>query len=140
MKARYLPVVALIVLALTACGAKAAEYTCQQAIDALKAAGLEAESPRVMTKDDYGLAPMLATEGMRFLIPSLCDDCGGRVFAFSSSEDLDKTKTFYDELGKQSALFFSWTFAQGNILIQINGDLPEDQAKKYEQALGTLGQ
>jgi hypothetical protein len=50
---------------------------------AFRAAGLEAESARAMTRDDYGLAPLLGT-GYRFLIPSLCPDCGGRLYQFDS--------------------------------------------------------
>ncbi|WP_267206730.1 hypothetical protein [Salinibacillus xinjiangensis] len=34
-----------------------------------------------MTKDDYGMAPMKAEEGFRFLIPSLGEGAGGRILA-----------------------------------------------------------
>lgn len=91
-----------------------------------------------MTKDDYGLAPMTAVEGMRFLIPSLCPDCGGRVLSFASSEDLEVTKAYYAELGRASAIFFSWVFVKDNILVQINGDLPEEKAKQYEAVLDAM--
>jgi len=92
-----------------------------------------------MTKDDYGMAPMTAVEGIRFLIPSLCPDCGGRVLSFASPEDLEMTKAYYVELGRASAIFFSWVFVKDNILVQINGDLPEERAKQYEVALGAIG-
>lgn len=114
------------------------KWTSNQVIEAFKAAGLEAEETRPMTKDDYGMAPMFEVEGIRFLIPSLCADCGGRVLSFASQGDLDTTQAYYVELGKSSALFFSWTFAKDNILVQINGDLPEEQARQYEAALNTL--
>lgn len=130
-------VVLVTALALAGCGA-GQRWTCQQAIDAFQAADLEAENAKAMTKEDYGMAPMLTEEGMRFLIPSLCDDCGGRVMSFTKGADLERTKAYYDDLGKQSAMFFSWTFARGNILVQINGDLPEEQARKYEDALSDL--
>lgn len=91
-----------------------------------------------MTKDDYGMAPMAAVEGTHFLIPSLCSDCGGRILSFAAQPDLDMTKAYYDSLGKSSAAFFSWTFVKDNILVQINGDLPEAKARKYESALGNL--
>lgn len=114
------------------------KWTSNQAIETFKVAGLEAEETRPMTQDDYGMAPMLAVEGTRFLIPSLCPSCGGRVLSFASQNDLDATQAYYVELGKSSALFFSWTFARGNILVQINGDLPEEKARQYEVALNTL--
>ncbi len=110
-------------------------WTTSQAGDAILAAGLEFESPRPMEKDDYGMAPMSAQEAVRFLTPSVCADCGGRLFSFSSQADLDLMQKYYEELGRQSALLFSWVFVKDNILIQINGDLPEDQALKYQASL-----
>lgn len=104
-------------------------------IAAFRAAGLEAEDVRPLTKDDYGMAPMMATEALRFYIPALGEGAGGRLFAFANQADLETTQKFYVEMGRASALAFSWTFARANILVQINGDLPEDQARKYEKAL-----
>jgi hypothetical protein len=115
-----------------------ARWTSQQAGDAIKAAGLEFESPTSMTKDDYGMAPMMAVEGIHFLIPSLCSDCGGRLLVFDNQAGLDATKSYYEEMGKSSALFFSWAFEKDNILLQINGDLPEVKAKAYQAALEAL--
>lgn len=115
------------------------KYKSQQAIDAIKAAGLEAEQNRPMTRDDYGAAPLLAIEGIRFFIPSLGADNGGRAFSFSSQADLERTKAYYVELGRSSALLFSWTFSVENLLVQINGKLADDKAKQYEVALGKLG-
>jgi len=136
-----LALVDLVIVGLIAgCGASFEQWSVQDAVDAFEAAGLECEDRRAMTKDDYGVAPMVATEGTRFLIPSLCEDCGGRIMSFASQGDLDATKAYYDELGKTSAAFFSWTFASDNILVQINGDLPEPQARAYEQALRGLGE
>ncbi len=108
--------------------------TPQDVINAFKAMGLEAENVRAMTKDDYGLSPM-ASEGMRFYIPSLGADKGGRVMYYDDPAILQAAKTYYEELGKSSAIFFSWVFVNGNILVQINGELPEEQAVKYESAL-----
>jgi len=122
---------------LVACGGSSADFTAQDAVDAFNAAGLEVVSPRPMTKDDYGLAPMVATEGIHFLIPSLGSG-GGRIMAFDSQGDLEKTKEFYVTMGEESAIFFSWVFVKDNILVQINGDLPEAQARAYEAALMTL--
>lgn len=109
-----------------------------QGIDAFKKAGLEAENVRVMTKDDYGMAPMTAKEAKRFYTPSIGEDKGGRIFLFEKKSDLEKTKKYYDDLGAQSAMLHSWTFANENILVQLNGDVKEDQAKKYEEALKNL--
>ena len=113
-------------------------WTADQVVEAFKSSGLEAENPVVMTKEDYGIAPMGAKVGLHFSIPSLCPTCGGRILAFDNQGNLDISRTYYETLGKQSAAFFSWVFVKDNILVQINGDLPEEQARKYEQTLQEL--
>lgn len=115
-----------------------ARWATADAIAAIQTAGLEFVDPHPMTKDDYGMAPMSATEAVRFLLPSVCSDCGGRLYSFSSQADLELMRNYYEELGRQSALFFSWVYAKDNLLIQINGDLPEDQALMYKDALENL--
>ena len=104
-------------------------------VTALQAAGLEAVDPVPMTKDDYGLAPLLGV-GVRFLIPSLCSDCGGRAF-IGQPEQIQQLRAYYDSLAQSSAVFFSWVFVtpDGRAMIQINGDLPEDQARRYQAVL-----
>jgi hypothetical protein len=113
-------------------------WTSNDVVEIFKSASLEVAGTRPMTKDDYGMAPMRAIEGTHFVIPSLCSNCGGRILSFSSQEDLEATKTYYEDLGKNNALFFSWVFVKDNILIQINGDLPEGKARQYESALNSL--
>lgn len=105
---------------------------------AILSAGLEYSDPREMTADDYGMAPMVADEAVRFLIPSLCADCGGRTFILSSQADLDSLAEYYNELSKASAMFFSWVFVKDNVLIQLNGSLPEETALKYQSALESM--
>lgn len=114
------------------------KWSIENAQNAIIKAGLEFESPSEMTKDDYGMAPLTAKKGVRFFIPSLCSDCGGRLFTFSTKEDLESIYRYYDELGKQSAMFFSWVFFKDNVLIQINGDLSEEKALEYQTALDTI--
>jgi|DewCreStandDraft_4_1066084.scaffolds.fasta_scaffold20630_7 hypothetical protein len=114
-----------------------ARWTIEQAAAAIIAAGLEFESPRPMTADDYGFAPYVG-EGVRFLIPSLGPDSGGRLFALQNQAELDSLREYYESLGRQSAAFFSWVFTRDNILIQINGSLPADIAARYEQALKAM--
>lgn len=130
-------VIFIVMFTLLACNLSTllpTKITPQKVIDSFKAAGLEAENPTRMIPDDYGIAP-IADEGIHFFIPSLCSDCGGRVFYCKDINQLMNIKEYYDRLGKASALFFSWVFVSGNILVQINGDLPEEQAHKYELIL-----
>lgn len=135
MKQLCLFFVVILTTLLSACGTPTkATPTADDVITAFKNAGLEAESPKKMSKDDYGAAPFVC-EGTRFLVPSLGEDSGGRVFICNNDQDRDNLANYYQELGKSSALFFSWVFVKGNIVVQINGDLKEDIAHKYEQAI-----
>lgn len=113
-------------------------YTTAQVVAAFKAAGLEAENSRPMTPADYGLAPLVAVEGTRFFIPSLGAEAGGRAMSFNTLDDMNRVKKYYDDLARSSAALFSWVFLNGNILIQINGTLPENKARLYESTLNAL--
>ena len=108
-------------------------------VAAFKSAGLEAESPQALTKKDYGLAPYVCS-GTRFLVPSLGADKSGRIFICPNADDLALLKDYYDKLGRASAMFFSWTFVKGLVLVQINGDLEETVANKYKTALESMHQ
>lgn len=116
-----------------------ARWKSSDAIAQFQKAGLDVGAFVPMAKEDYGLAPLTATEGTHFFIAALGQGGGGRIMSFASAADLARVKAYYDNLGKQSAAFFSWVFVRDNILVQINGDLPEAEARKYEVALGQLG-
>lgn len=131
--------VMLLFISLTACGdSNFQEYKIDDVLTAFKDAGLEAEDTKEMTKDDYGMAPMKAVEAKRFLIPSLGEDSGGRIFSFDNEEDLEQTKAYYDDLGKETAMLFSHTASNKNILIQINGDLEDKKFDEYKEVLNSL--
>lgn len=119
--------------------ATSAHWKVQQVIDAFKAAGLEVVSPAPMTKKDYGVAPYVGDEAVHFLVPSVCPDCGGRIFSIANKDDQAALADYYNKLAKISASFFSWVFQKDNILVQINGDLPDAKAKAYQAALNNLG-
>jgi len=118
--------------------AEAIEVTPEAVIAAFQAAGLEAESARPMTREDYGMAPLVG-EGVRFLIPSLGEDAGGRVIQVPDDAERASLIAYYVDLGKSSALFFSHVFEHGDIVVQINGDLADDIAAQYEAALRAVG-
>lgn len=121
-------------LLLTACGGGG--LTSDKVIQAFKDAGLEAENTSTLTKEDYGVAPYVCA-GTRFLIPSIGVDKGGRVFQCDNDKDRDALVSYYTELGKVSAAFYSWVYVKDNIVVQINGDLPEETASQYETALSS---
>lgn len=113
-------------------------WTAEDVVEAFQAAGLEVGKFRDLTDEDYGFAPTVATGGIRFFIPSLCYDCGGRIFIFDDPIMLEAVKGYYDKLGADGVLYFSWTLKHDNVLVQINGDLPEAKMKLYKEALETL--
>jgi hypothetical protein len=121
----------VFVFLFTAC---AKQVTGADVVASFKTAGLEAESTHPMTKDDYGPAPYVCT-GTRFLVPSIGADSGGRIYICDNTKDRDAIANYYTEMGKASAMLFSWVFVKDNIVIQINGDLSEDIARKYEAAI-----
>lgn len=131
MKTKLLLALLFITLITVSCGAK--PVTSEQVIASFKAKGLEAESVRPMDKKDYGAAPYVCA-GTRFFTPSLGEK-GGRLFICDNTADRDALADFYIKLGKGSAMLFSWVFVKGNVLVQINGDLPEATAKQYEAAI-----
>lgn len=134
---KHLFIVSSLLLLLTACGGSTPTITGDQVVGKLKAAGLEAEKPAPMTKEDYGLAPFVC-KGTHFFTPSVDDTAGGRIYVCEDEKERDSLKAYYDALGKGSAMFFSWTFAKGSVLVQVNGDLPEAKARQYEAVVNAL--
>ncbi len=77
-------------------------------------------------------------EEIHFFISSICDDCGARVFSFRTQSDLNKVRDYYVGLGKPGEPFFSWVLVKDNLLVQLNGKLPEERARQYETALNNI--
>lgn len=114
-----------------------APITLEAIVYGLKNAGLEAENPTLLSKSDYGLAPYVC-KGAHFFIPSVCSDCGGRIFVCPNQDDLNALQSYYRDLGRQSAALYSWVFSKNNVLIQINGDMQESVARNYETVLNSI--
>ncbi len=114
------------------------KWTSAQVVDAFRDAGLDVGNPRPLTKADYGLAPYVGKEGTRFFIPSLGSDRGGRIISFENAEELARLQKYYVDAGKASAAISSWVYVRDNVLVQINGSLPEDRARRYEDALNNM--
>lgn len=128
----------IVVGLLAACSSGEPTVKVDDVVAKFKEAGLEAESPTEITKDDLGMAPMRFEEGRRILVPSLGDDNGGRVFVFKDKGDLEELKSYYDELGKSSAMLFSYTHANDHVLIQMNGDMEQAEFDKYAKVIDEL--
>jgi hypothetical protein len=106
----------------------------ERIISAFKKAGLEAEGVRPMNQSDYGAAPQICN-GTRFFIPSLGPNNGGRIFICDKQDERDALTNYYNGLAAQGSIYVSWVFVKGNVIVQINGQLPNEIAKKYEAAI-----
>ena len=122
----------LLVFSTAGCAPKVANGA--TVIAAFQKAGLEAADVRPMTRSDYGEAPFVCT-GTRFFIPSLGPGNGGRVFICNKTQDRNALSSYYNGLAAMGSIYISWVYVKGNVLVQINGSLPDETARKYESAI-----
>ncbi|WP_242274793.1 stress protein [Bacillus cereus group sp. BfR-BA-01310] len=101
-------------------------------INEFKKAGLEAENATNLPQKEFG---NMRKDGKRILVPALGQDNGGRLFEFSKKEDLEKAKKYYDDLSNSSPMLFSHTYAKGNFLLQMNGDMKDEEFNKYKEVM-----
>ncbi|PEW83734.1 stress protein [Bacillus cereus] len=101
-------------------------------INEFKKAGLEAENPTDLPQKEFG---NMRKNGKRILVPALGQDNGGRLFEFNKKEDLEKAKKYYDDLSNSAPMLFSHTYAKGNFLLQMNGDMKDEEFTKYKEVM-----
>ncbi|HDR7471882.1 stress protein [Bacillus toyonensis] len=126
---------ALLLFGLSACDSvksMTSNVTVGKVIEEFKAAGLEADNPSDLPEKEFGNT---RKEVKRILVPALGEDSGGRIFEFKNKEDLEKAKKYYDDLGNGNQMLFSHTYAKGNFLIQMNGDMEDAQFNKYKEVM-----
>lgn len=126
---------ALLLFGLAACDSvksMTSNVTVGKVIEEFNAAGLEAENPSDLPEKEFGNT---RKEAKRILVPALGEDSGGRIFEFKNKEDLEKAKKYYDDLGNGNQMLFSHTYAKGNFLIQMNGDMEDAQFNKYKEVM-----
>jgi hypothetical protein len=128
----FVPVACMLMLFMSSCASQ--PVTAERIISAFKNAGLEAENTRPMSKEEYGTAPQVC-HGTRFFIPSLGSGNGGRIFICDNTNDRDALTNYYNGIAAQGSIYVSWVFVKGNVVVQINGQLPDETAKKYEAAI-----
>jgi hypothetical protein len=118
-----------------------ARWTTAQVIAAFQAYGCYTSEVSPMTKRDYGQAPALAAEGVKYQLLFLGQEAADRlvrVLAFDNPSDLDQTLRYYEGLRTMAPGVEGWNFSRGNILVRISGIMPETPAREYEAALQTL--
>ena len=82
--------------------------------------------------EDRSLIPKTYEEQVSFTVPSSGERAGGRVFTFPSEEALEPVSEYYEEFG---GVFSSHVYTEGNVLVQIDGEVPEGEADRYGEVL-----
>ena len=104
--------------------------------------GLNVMEPKIMTRNDYGIAPLLAEEAVSFGAQfaefvfenedgSIDQFNYGRLFLVRDENDLQTIKAVYDDLGKEAAMLYSHTYSKGDILLQMGGDVSDEDFALY---------
>jgi hypothetical protein len=57
------------------------------------------------------------------------------VLSFDNQNALESAKSFYVEASAADNSISSWVFAKDNILLQLNGEIPEAEALAYGSIL-----
>ncbi|HDR7718441.1 stress protein [Bacillus albus] len=111
---------------------KETKITVDSIITEFKNADLQAENPTDLPQKEFG---NLRKEGKRIVVPALGEDKGGRLFEITKKEDLEKVKKYYDKLRNSAPMLFSHTHANGNFLLQMNGDMKDEEFTKYKDVM-----
>lgn len=106
--------------------------TVGKVIEEFKVAEIEAEEPSDLPEKEF---ENTRKEAKRILVPALGEDSGGRIFEFKNKEDLEQAKKYYDDLGNGNQMLFSHTYAKGNLLLQMNGDMEDAEFKTYKEVM-----
>lgn len=130
----FLGFIVIAIFILSACGKN---YDVKDVTKGFNDDGLSVKEEREMTRHDYGMAPMKAKEGVIFGVEKGYDDqyMNGRLMKFDNKDDLEQTKKYYDEVGKESALLYSHTYSKDDFLLQMNGEIDDKTFEKYEKSM-----
>jgi hypothetical protein len=112
------------------------EPNAEEVIQAFRDEGLEVgETQQVDREGDRSFVPKTYEEQVSFKIPSQGERVGGRVFTFESQEDLEQVREHYEGFEE---LFSSHVYVEDEVLVQISGSVPEDDAERYGEVLREL--
>ena len=110
-----------------------AQPTSADVVERFKAEGLDVADHYPIGQDDQTPVPKTYREATRFTISSLGGGTGGgRVFVFDSPADMKPVEDYYEGF---SGMLYSHVYTEGNVLLQINGELPKAKAEEYDRVL-----
>lgn len=113
------------------------EWSISEVIGFFVNQGVEMVDLRTVIDSDYRPLPAKAKEGIKFRIPVNEKPLDGCILSFNVKHDLEKVRNHYLKLNKKGQLR-SWTFVKDNILLVLDGRMPEKIARKYEEVLDNL--
>jgi hypothetical protein len=112
------------------------EPNAEEVIQAFRDEGLEVgETQQVDREGDRSFVPKTYEEQVSFKISTQGERVGGRVFTFESQEDLEQVREHYEGFEE---LFSSHVYVEDEVLVQISGSVPEDDAERYGEVLREL--
>jgi hypothetical protein len=112
------------------------EPNAEEVVQVFRDEGLEVgETQQVDREVDRSFVPKTYEAQVSFTMPSWGERVGGRVFTFESQEDLEQVREHYEGFGN---LFSSHVYVEDNVLVQISGSVPEDDAGRYGEVLRAL--
>jgi len=100
---------------------------------------LEVKEPEFITETDRFGLPAETKDLIKFSIPSIGKDIQGCILSFELKNNLNKVRKYYADLNGKGHPH-TWSFMKDNILIVIDGAVPEKKARQYESALTGLVQ
>jgi len=107
------------------------------ASDAFKRASLDVVNARQMTSADYGTIPMIADEAMRFFVPSIGDNRGGRIYSFSSNANLLRVKQAAEAVVNSQGAH-PWVSVNSNLVLELSGSMSSTLAAQYQKAFNAI--
>ena len=124
---------ALAVVAIVLVAALFADPTAGEVVQDFRDEGLEVGEEQQIDRDENrSFVPKTYEEQVSFTIPSAGERTTGRVFTFESGEDLEQVREHYEGF---EDLFPSYVYVEGNVLVQIPGNVHEEQAERYGEVL-----
>lgn len=114
------------------------QWRTADALHAFQEAGLSVELVRLPRDERDAFSNLVVMESRQFRIPNQGAQANGIILSFENQRDMRRMQDYYTALGEALPQYSSWVFVKGNLLLQINGSVPELVARRYAEALNLL--
>lgn len=113
------------------------KWSPEDILNAFNERGLGVEKTGPVTRSDYKKLPAKAKEAIKFSVSSIGKEGIGCILSFEMGSSMEKIMNHYLKKNKNEELY-SWTFAKDNVLVVLNGRIPEEKARMFESVLNQL--